>query len=115
MSTRTRLPIGGNIHAVSPLVSNEGTDPDLSIGIDGLTIIADSNGNLAVNPKLALAALTTAAVTVATLPPTPAAGERAFVTDSNAVSFTAGIGAVLAAGGATAVPVVFDGTNWRIG
>jgi hypothetical protein len=42
-------------------------------------------------------------------------GARAFVTDSNAVSFTAGIGAVVAAGGSTNVPVVCDGTNWRIG
>lgn len=42
-------------------------------------------------------------------------GARAFVTDSNAASYTAGIGAVVAAGGATNVPVVCDGTNWRIG
>lgn len=42
-------------------------------------------------------------------------GGRMFVTDSNAASFTAGIGAVVAAGGTTNVPVVSDGTNWRIG
>lgn len=42
-------------------------------------------------------------------------GTRAFVTDSNAVSFTAGIGAVVAAGGTTKLPVTCDGTNWRIG
>lgn len=40
---------------------------------------------------------------------------RYFVTDSNAASYTAGIGAVVAAGGATNVPVTCDGTNWRIG
>jgi hypothetical protein len=57
----------------------------------------------------------TSALTVATLPASPTAGERAFVTDSNAVSFTAGIGAVVASGGSTAVPVVYDGTSWRIG
>lgn len=42
-------------------------------------------------------------------------GMNSFVNDSNAASFTAGIGAVVAAGGATNVPVVCDGTNWRIG
>lgn len=40
---------------------------------------------------------------------------RTFVTDSNAASYTAGIGAVVAAGGSTNVPVICDGTNWRIG
>lgn len=57
----------------------------------------------------------TSALTVATLPGSPVAGERAFVTDSNAASFTLGIGAVVAAGGSTAVPVVYDGAAWRIG
>lgn len=41
-------------------------------------------------------------------------GQRGFVTDSNA-AMTAGIGAVVAAGGANNVPVYCDGTNWRIG
>ncbi len=56
----------------------------------------------------------TSALTVATLPVSPVTGQRAFVTDSNAASLTAGIGAVVAAGGTTHVPVLFDGTNWRI-
>lgn len=43
-----------------------------------------------------------------------AKGKHSFVTDSNA-TLTAGIGAVVAAGGANNVPVVCDGTNWRIG
>lgn len=51
--------------------------------------------------------------TVATLP-TGIQGGRAHVTDANA-TLTAGIGAVVAAGGANVVPVFFDGTNWRIG
>lgn len=42
------------------------------------------------------------------------AGQRKFVTDSNA-AMTAGIGAVVAGGGANIVPVFYDGTNWRIG
>lgn len=53
--------------------------------------------------------------TVANLPASPVQGMRATVTDSNAVSYTAGIGAVVAAGGSTVVPVWYDGTNWRIG
>jgi hypothetical protein len=61
--------------------------------------------------------IVTGVVAVASLPACNAGrqGARHFVTDSNATSFTLGIGAVVAAGGTTAVPVVCDGTNWRIG
>lgn len=57
-----------------------------------------------------------AAVAVASLPAAAAglAGARATVNDSNA-ALTAGIGAIVAAGGANVVPVFCDGTNWRIG
>ena len=41
-------------------------------------------------------------------------GARATVTNSNA-TLAAGIGAIVAAGGANVVPVFCDGTNWRIG
>jgi len=53
---------------------------------------------------------------VAALPAaaTVGAGARATVTDSNA-TLTAGIGAVVAAGGANVVPVFSDGIVWRIG
>ncbi len=64
---------------------------------------------------LTAAGVVTGALTVATLPSSPAAGQRAFVTDSNAASFTAGIGAVAAGGGSVGVPVVWDGAAWRIG
>lgn len=59
----------------------------------------------------------TTSTTVGALPACGAGikGARMFVSDSNAASYTAGIGAVVAAGGATNVPVVCDGTNWRIG
>lgn len=55
----------------------------------------------------------THAVTVATLPSAATAGRgtRAFVTDANATTFAS----VVAGGGANAVPVYSDGTNWRIG
>jgi hypothetical protein len=54
-------------------------------------------------------------MTVANLPAAPAAGMKAYVTNSNVASYTAGIGAIVAAGGTTVVPVFYDGTNWRIG
>jgi hypothetical protein len=57
-----------------------------------------------------------APIPVAELPAAAVAyrGYRATVTDSN-TAFTAGIGAVVAGGGANIVPVFCDGTNWRIG
>lgn len=60
--------------------------------------------------------LKTTAVAVASLPAAAlvGAGARSAVTDSNA-ALTAGIGAVVAGGGANIVPVFSDGTNWRIG
>jgi hypothetical protein len=61
-------------------------------------------------------AVRTGAVAVASLLAAATAGQsaRCFVTDSNQ-TLTAGIGAVVAGGGANKVPVVSDGTNWRIG
>lgn len=55
-------------------------------------------------------------VAVADLPAAAAGntGFRGFVTDSNA-ALTAGIGAVVAGGGANVVPVFSDGAAWRIG
>ncbi len=53
---------------------------------------------------------------VALLPAAAAAntGWRGCATDANA-AFTAGIGAVVAQGGANVVPVFSDGAAWRIG
>ena len=54
---------------------------------------------------------------VAELPTASSAlvGTRAVVTNSNAASYTAGIGATVAGGGSTIVPVFCNGTNWLIG
>ena len=51
--------------------------------------------------------------TVATLPSavTSGAGARAFVTDALGPTF----GATVVTGGAVAVPVYSDGTNWKVG
>ena len=58
----------------------------------------------------------TTAKTVATLDAaaTAGAGARSFVTDAT-VSMAAGIGTIVVGGGANAVPVYSDGTNWLIG
>ena len=50
---------------------------------------------------------------VADLPPAAAisVGARAFVTNSSVTTFNT----IVAGGGANAVPVFFDGTNWRVG
>ena len=51
--------------------------------------------------------------TVATLPGASAVsvGARAFVTDSSVTTFNT----IVAGGGASGVPVFFNGTNWRVG
>jgi hypothetical protein len=51
--------------------------------------------------------------TVADLPSavTSGVGSRAFVTDASGPTF----GATVAGGGAVAVPVYSDGTNWKVG
>lgn len=65
----------------------------------------------------ATAAVGIPAVTVSALPTcnSGSLGTRATVSNSNAASFTAGIGAIVAAGGTTVVPVFCDGVSWRIG
>lgn len=70
-----------------------------------------SDGNL-----LDVSVIQTLPVVVSALGPCNSAveGTRKAVTDSNAVSLTAGIGAAVAGGGSTHVPVYCDGANWRI-
>lgn len=57
--------------------------------------------------------LATPAVAVASLPAaaTAGAGARSMVTDATVTTFAS----IVAGGGANAVPVFSDGTNWRIG
>jgi hypothetical protein len=61
------------------------------------------NGSYIQTPSMTVANLAAAA--------TAGAGARAFVTDATATTFLS----VVAGGGANAVPVVSDGTNWLIG
>lgn len=53
----------------------------------------------------------TPVLTVATLPATPAAGDRSMVNDALAPAF----GAAVAAGGAAIVPVYYSGAAWLVG
>ncbi len=72
-----------------------------------------ASGVAFVDPVLVNATFTP--TTVANLPAAASSqGMRMVVTNSNA-AYTAGIGAVVAAGGAYVVPVFCDGTNWLIG
>lgn len=77
----------------------------INIGATGKELKVHSSGAVGIK-----------ALTVATLPSaaTLGAGARSFVTDANA-THAAGLGTVVAGGGANAVPVYSDGTNWRIG
>jgi len=56
----------------------------------------------------------TTPVAVGSLPAAGNMGSRHFVNDANA-TLAAGLGNIVAAGGANKVPVYDDGTNWRIG
>jgi hypothetical protein len=58
----------------------------------------------------------TTAVTFATLPAagTAGAGARAFITDGNLV-MSGNFGSLVTGGASNGVPVISDGTNWRIG
>ena len=56
----------------------------------------------------------TTGYTVAALPASPVAGQRAHVTDSS-VAMSGNYGAIVAGGGANFAPVIYDGSNWRIG
>ncbi len=63
--------------------------------------------------RRSMAGVGPAPVTVATLPSASSlgAGATAFVTNANATTFNS----IVAGGGSNTVPVVSDGTNWRIG
>jgi hypothetical protein len=67
-----------------------------------------------VDPQLESATFTPTTVALLPTASSSIAGMRMVVNNSNA-ALTAGIGAVVAAGGSNIVPVFCDGTNWRIG
>lgn len=115
---------GGVAGAGFRLVNNAG-NVALNFGGDTASFPSISQSSTTVAIKLADASAYAPfeALTVLTSPTVVASlttcnagakGKRWFVTDSNATT-TAGIGAVVAGGGANNVPVFCDGTSWRIG
>jgi hypothetical protein len=84
---------------------------DTSLGRVAAGLIEANNGTAA-----GVAFVRLNGVVVASLPACSATyqGARGTVTNASQ-TFTAGIGAIVAGGGANIVPVFCDGTNWRIG
>ena len=77
----------------------------LQIGLlNGVAVTVTATGNLAAS------SLTTTALTVATLPASPANGQRSFVTDATACTFNTAV----TGGGAVKCPVVYNGA-WVAG
>jgi len=132
---------GGNIRTAG-LISATGNVSGGNLNVTGnivdtgaLTIITGSNGNIALAPNgtgivtassnvsatgnvtggniLTAGIVKTTAQTYATLPTAAnaGAGARSFITDGNTATF----GSQVIAGGANAVPVWSDGTNWYVG
>ncbi len=88
----------------------------LSVGISGGTLGANIKVLDCLNVTATMATgvfSNNISYTVSTLPTAANAGAsaRAYVTDANSTTFAS----IVAAGGANAVPVYSDGTNWRIG
>ncbi len=114
---------GGNVNFLSGVSTGNGTSDIFFYNYPG---VAAATADNAIQQALKLQAsdggaivlgyVKTGTVAVGSLPGCAAGtkGARYFVTDSN-TALTAGIGAIVAAGGANNVPVVCDGTNWRIG
>jgi hypothetical protein len=94
---------------------DNGDDRKISVSVL-LAFIAANLGDAVADSLVAGEYVKTTAVLVANLPAaaTVGAGARSMVTDATQ-TLTAGIGATVAGGGANVVPVVSDGTAWKIG
>lgn len=110
----------GGVYVLAQTITNAGAYIDFEASTDGshkFFTLKTSTDGLSVYTQ-GNAPIATQGYTVLTLPSTAAtgrvAGARAHVTDANA-TLAAGIGTVVATGGANVVPVFYDGTNWRIG
>lgn len=86
---------------------------DIGIGRNAAGVLEVNNSTLGTLRDLIARNTITPGVTAASLAGAQQ-GARSFVTDST-VAAAGNFGAVVAGGGANAVPVYYDGTNWRIG
>jgi len=103
---------------------------DDTMKMDSQGIIQRTNGNITIMPNIQTAddniimsPATVSAKFVATIGTTfsalsnqgtPAAGQRAFITDGD-LAAAGNFGAVVGGGGSNGVPVYYDGSTWRIG
>ena len=85
-------------------------DPDDQAQMRALIEQSDDQ-SIKKNVRAKLKTVVTAPVTVANLPPNPHQGERSFVTDATATTFMS----TVAGSGSNKVPVVYDGSAWKIG
>jgi len=106
----------GNLSAVNLVINNIASDDSSFITIeDGVNINGgiSATGNVTGGNILTDNIIKTTAKTFATLPAAVniGAGARSFITDANTATF----GSQVTSGGANAVPVWTDGTNWYVG
>ena len=110
------LTVSGNLSAVNLVINNIASDDSSFITIeDGVNINGgiSATGNVTGGNILTDNIIKTTAKTFATLPAAVniGAGARSFITDANTATF----GSQVTSGGANAVPVWTDGTNWYVG
>lgn len=80
-------------------------------GVDGSTFLGNQSVSCTVVQGTRSPMVGTKSYTVATLPTNRQRGDRAFVTDASVITF----GSNVAGGGASWMPVVFNGNNWIVG
>ena len=110
------LTVSGNLSAVNLVINNITSDDSSFITIeDGVNVNGEisATGNITGGNILTDNIIKTTAKTFATLPAAAniGAGARSFITDANTGTF----GSQVTSGGANAVPVWTDGTNWYVG
>ena len=112
------LNVTGNIVDTGALTIITGSNGNIALAPNGTGIVtASSNvsatGNVTGGNILTAGIVKTTAQTYATLPTAAdaGAGARSFITDGNTATF----GSQVIAGGANAVPVWSNGTNWYVG
>jgi hypothetical protein len=96
------------------ITSNYGTlTPDTGLARNAAGVVEINNSTPGIFRDIKARNVITSPLTVATLvaAATAGAGARSFVTDATVTTFMT----TVVGGGANAVPVVSDGTNWKIG
>lgn len=98
---------GIEINAGTGLTGGGDLTANRTISLDAASIASLALADTAIQPG---GVIPTTGYTFATLPGTPTQGDRAYITDSSVTTF----GSTAAGGGASVMPVFYDGTNWII-